>query len=81
MPMTESSTQENLIRFIYNETSSHETESIFDQIQQDVTVEKHLDSYINIKQMLDTLVLNPKRASVDFILKKSREYSTAKVVC
>lgn len=81
MPMTKSSTQENLIRFIYNETSSHEAEIIFNQIQQDVAVEKQLESYVEVKQMLNTLFVNPRSANLNFILKKSREYSSVNVAC
>lgn len=79
--MTKSSTQENLIRFIYNETSSHEAEIIFHQVQQDVNVGKQLDRYVEIKQMLNTLFVNPRSANLDFILKKSREYSLVNVAC
>ncbi|MBL4654647.1 MAG: hypothetical protein JKY33_02330 [Bacteroidia bacterium] len=78
-PMLKSSTQENLIKFIYNETTTAETQSIFSKIEKDEEIFEEYEQLVRLKNSLDKLFVQPSKTSLEIILEKSRELSVAPV--
>jgi len=77
--MLKSSTQENLIKFIYNETTTAETQSIFSKIEKDEEIFEEYEQLVRLKNSLDKLFVQPSKTSLEIILEKSRELSVAPV--
>lgn len=61
-----------LIPFIYHETTAEENAVIIDQILSDSSSEIAFQEMMEAKEMLDTVILRPSRASVSKILAYSK---------
>lgn len=67
-------TQEDLIQYLYNETSAQKTESIKNALIADWTLREKLEVLRGAKQQLDqTKLLSPRKQSVDAILEYSEK--------
>jgi len=77
--MLKSTTQENLIKFIYNETTTAETQSIFSKIEKDEEIFEEYEQLVRLKNSLDKLFVQPSKTSLEIILERSRELSVAPV--
>ncbi|WP_337044706.1 hypothetical protein [Emticicia sp. 17c] len=74
MIQTFTNTQNDVIRYLYNETSSQENAFIEDALLQDAEI---LDFYLDcadIKTGLDKIQLSPSDKAIDNILNYSRNY-------
>ncbi len=79
MPMTQTctSTQNEIIRYIYNETSTSENLMIEEWIATDSeSLNFYLDC-IQLKEEMNQIVLSPKEITLDRILNYSRNYKPA----
>lgn len=79
MPMTQTftSTQNEIIRYVYNETSPSENLLIEEWIAGDT---ENLDFYLDclqLKEEMDQIVLVPKDITLERILDYSRNYKPA----
>jgi len=65
-------TNENLIQYLYHETSEEETKAIEKAIQTDWTLKEQFEALKNAKQGLDKLVTSPRPQSITAILNYAR---------
>ncbi|MCH8331118.1 MAG: hypothetical protein IH946_07030 [Bacteroidetes bacterium] len=68
-------TQEDLVRFIYNETTQQETEQIKDSLKKDWKVKEQYEELMKVHDVLNRSILKPSQTSVDLILKHSKKTS------
>ena len=71
--MTTTFTQEDLIRFIYHETSGNETEQIQNAIENDWELNEEYQSLLQTYRLLGKANLNPGKNCLDAILNHSRK--------
>jgi len=73
MPMRNHFTPNDLIRFIYRETSSEEDAQIRLQLAEDSELAVEFNRLIETVNMLDEFKLEPSETSVNLILEYSQE--------
>ncbi|HAP00829.1 MAG TPA: hypothetical protein DCQ93_02780 [Bacteroidetes bacterium] len=66
-------TQEDLVRFIYNETSEEESLEIKKALLENLDLAKAYQGMLTVKDELEQGKLNPSDSSIDIILQYSRE--------
>ncbi len=71
--MTKTITQDNLIRFIYNETTAEESSLIDEALSGDFQLMELFDQLIESKNQLDMLVTSPKKIMVDSVMAYSKD--------
>ena len=75
MPMQEKCTEDDLIRFIYNEVSQNEQNEIRKAIESDPEVGKSYLNLLKVVNQLDTISLAPQSSTVDIIIEHSQHSS------
>ena len=73
MPMTNNFTPNDLIRFIYRETTPEEDASIKQRIIEDAALSRLFQQLIEAKHALDVEEMEPSETSVNIILDFSKE--------
>lgn len=73
--MAESTTQDQLIKFIYGELSFDEIGQLYDQLDQDREAMKSLHELVDAKEQLDQQKLKPSHAVIERILNYSNNYA------
>jgi hypothetical protein len=76
MPMSEIYT-EDLIKFIYNETTADETVAIRYAIQDNNTVKAAYESLKEILAQMDAMTLSPSQTSINIIMEEAHRQSEA----
>lgn len=71
-------TQDDLVRFVYNETSQEESSLIKKAIMDDMELAKTYQGMLTSKEELDGGKLNPSDSSINIILNYSRRSSRSK---
>jgi len=79
--MMENSTQNDLIRFIYNDISPGEKKTLYNQILTNQNVEDEYLLLMNLKSKLDKLQCDPDPTSVELILEHSLALNATQAVC
>jgi hypothetical protein len=68
MPMNKITTHDQLLRYIYNETSSEENKEIKLQLLLDAKLYEELQDFKAIKKNLDICILSPKASTINKIM-------------
>lgn len=71
--MTKTITQDNLIRYIYNETTAEEASLIEEALKADWTLKELYEQLQDSKIQLDKAAISPKKIVIDTILAYSRD--------
>ncbi|MFN0275381.1 MAG: hypothetical protein ACKVPJ_06540 [Chitinophagales bacterium] len=71
--MTKTITQDNLIRFMYNETSAEEASLIEEALKADWELREIYEQMLESKNQLDKAVASPKKIVIDTILAYSKD--------
>lgn len=71
--MTKTITQDNLIRYIYNETSAEEASLIDEALKADWELKDFFEQLLESKNQLDKAVASPKKIVIDTILAYSKD--------
>ncbi|MBC8172547.1 MAG: hypothetical protein H7X71_01460 [Chitinophagales bacterium] len=71
--MTKTITQDNLIRYIYNELSAEEASLIEEALKADWESKELYEQLLDSKSQLDKVALQPKKILIDTILAYSRD--------
>ncbi len=66
--MMRTTTQNELIRFIYNETGKNEEKHILDSYSKEKWVESELNKFLDIKNLLDNLFEDPSDGCTERIM-------------
>ena len=61
-------TQEDLVRYLYNETSEKKSELVKDALESDMNLRDNFESLLASKKNLEKVDLSPRPESVDRIL-------------
>ncbi|MEO8568199.1 MAG: hypothetical protein ABI419_03665 [Ginsengibacter sp.] len=61
-------TQEDLVRYLYNETSERKSELIKDALESDMNLRDSFESLLASKKNLDKVDLSPRQEAIDKIL-------------
>ncbi|MFM2138785.1 MAG: hypothetical protein RJA57_1092 [Bacteroidota bacterium] len=72
-------TPEDLLRFLYKETSAEETECIQEALEKDWTLREKMQVLKASMDRLDKLVVSPRTELVLDVLKRARELSSQTV--
>jgi len=72
--MIKTFTRDELIRYIYGESTKKETEEIVSAVLCDNEVNSEFDGLIDLKQQLDSIKEEPSRRSINNILNYSRRF-------
>ncbi len=70
--MTKNITQDNLIRYIYQETTAEETDLIEEALQSDWELKELYETLVEAKAELSKLQVSPSQKVVDKILSYSK---------
>jgi hypothetical protein len=71
--MTGTITQDNLIRYVYNETSAEESMLIEEALKADWELREFYEQLLESKYQLDKCVTSPKKIVIDTILAYSKD--------
>lgn len=72
--MIKTFTRDDLIRYIYGETTKLETESIENEVLCDNDAHQQFNEMIELKQTLDKVKYEPSKGVVESIINYSRSY-------
>ncbi len=75
MPMHESYTEDDLVRFIYNEVSQKEYREIKSAIESDTELSNAYLSLYKVVKQLDMLAMEPQSSTVEIIVEHSQHSS------
>ena len=73
--MTETFTQEDLLKYFYQETSSTESKAITEAINENWEVREEFNDIVSLLELLDKIQFNPSPSSVEIILEYSKNTS------
>ena len=69
--MTETFTQEDLVRHLYTEESPEEAEMMEYSLAVNEALTERFQNFVNIKEALNQILIEPSQIKVDYILKYS----------
>jgi hypothetical protein len=69
--MDQNFTQEDLIRFIYQETSKEENFNILKKLESDIMLREELTHLIQTLDMLNELKFNPSETTLNIIIEEA----------
>ncbi len=72
--MIKTFTRDDLIRYIYGETTKLETESIENEVLCDNDAHQQFNEMIELKQTLDKVKYEPSKGVIESIINYSRSY-------
>jgi hypothetical protein len=64
----QSITQEELLQYMYGETSNEKTAAIKDALQTDWNLREQYQALVSGQQSLEKITLSPRKKAIDFIL-------------
>ncbi|MEP6597009.1 MAG: hypothetical protein ABJA71_13745 [Ginsengibacter sp.] len=67
-------TPEDLVRYLYNETSANKSETINDALETDMNLRDTFESLLLAKKNLEEINLSPRPESVDKILQYASKH-------
>lgn len=79
--MRENATHEYLLKHLYKETGVTENQAINDALDVNYKLREELESFEDVKEMLDTVSYTPHRSVVRSILKYSRKMNALEPTC
>lgn len=79
LPMTLLFTPEELVQYLYNETSPEKTAAIEAALQEDWTLREKLEVLKSSRKTLNTLVESPRHEAVLNVLNYARQTATESV--
>lgn len=74
MPMIKTSTPNDVIRLLYDETSEEERQALASSLLFDEVLDKTYENYKELLEQLDHIGVNPSQKTVDAILTYSKSY-------
>lgn len=72
--MIKTSTQNDVIRLLYDETSEEERQALASSLLFDEVLDKTYENYKKLLEQLDHIGVNPSQKTVDAILTYSKSY-------
>ena len=73
MPMIKTSTENDLVRFIYDESSAEAEKEIFKELVQNETLREELDQLKELKEKISNVIVEAPQRVVDKILSFAKQ--------